>query len=267
MPAFRLFPRRSSPRLATNLVGLAPGLAALGLLAALGGCAPDKGPGSLVVNYVLGNNKTCAELGIDRLEIKAYQGTLDMPTAEFEDNMLCNDDGMVDLIDIPPGLYSISAIGYDDVGVAIFDNQGQSDMERLVEIFEAAETTTEAELTARPAQLKIAWRLGEGGFGNCDGVGIDRFEITAFEEGGGTIMLETTLDCELAPEGSDGYRVIADPDRDLNGTRFGEVGIQALDASGNGIGMPASFVFPPVGPGYPVEINIECTDMGCYEQP
>jgi hypothetical protein len=256
-----LAPRRSCS--SSSLLALA----ALASLAALGGCSPDKGPGSLVVDYVLGNNKMCAELGIDRVEVRAYQGTLAEPTAEYEDTKLCNDDNEVELTEITPGIYAVSVVGYDDAGVAIFDNLGQSQTERTVEVFEAAETTTEAELTARPAQLRIAWRLGEGGFGNCSGVGIDRFEVTAYEEGGGTVLLETVLDCELPPEEGENYRLVPDPDRALNGTRFGEVGIQALDASGNSVGVSAAFAFAPPGAGYPVELNIECTDMGCVEQP
>jgi hypothetical protein len=64
-----------------------------------------------------------------------------------------------------------------------------------------------------------------------------------------------------------GFRLVPDPDRILNGTRFGEVGIQALDTSGNAVGSAAAFVFTPVGPGYDVDLRIECTELGCYEQP
>lgn len=243
-----------------------PSLLSLAVVFGCLACAPDKGPGSLVVEYVLGNNKTCAEIGVERLEVSVYQGTLEEPTVEYEDTLLCNDDGEAVISDIEPGVYSISVIGYDGNDVATFDNQGQPAAERALEIFEAAETTAEAELTARPAQLSLAWRLGEGGFGNCGAVGIDRFEITTYEEGGGTVLLEAVLDCELKGD-SMGFRVVPDPERALNGTRFGEVGIQALDTSGNSVGSAAAFEFMPVGAGYDVELRIECTELGCYEQP
>jgi hypothetical protein len=241
-------------------------LLSLGVVFGCLACAPDKGPGSLVVEYVLGNNKLCAEIGVERIELTVYQGTLEAPTVEYEDALICDDNGEAVLSDIEPGVYSIAATGFDANDVAIFDNLGQPASERSVEIFEAAETTTEAELTARPAQLRIAWRLGDGGFANCSGVGIDRFEITTYEEGGGTVLLEAIMDCELGGD-SMGFRLVEDPERILNGARLGEVGIQALDTSGNPVGSPATFEFAPVGPGYGVELRIECTEIGCYEQP
>ena len=232
------------------------------LLALVGGCAPDKGPGSLSVDYILGNSKTCAELGVERLRAVLYQGEADAPTLEIEEDVLCSSGGSISLEEVEPGLYSLSVTAYDAGDVAIFDNLGQPDAERRIEIFEAAEATNEAELTARPAELGIAWRLGDEGFGNCDGVGISRFEIAAFQTGGGSVLLETELDCELNGD-AQGYRDIADPGRDLNGVLFGEAGIQALDASGEPVGDPALFEFEPVGPGYPVKLNIECTAVGC----
>lgn len=250
---------RTSPCTPVSLLSLA-------LVATCLACNPDKGPGSLVVEYVLGNNKTCAELGVERISVTAYQGPLDNPTIEYDDMLICDDNGEAIISGIEPGVYSISAVGYDANDVATYDNQGQPAAERTVEIFEAAEAPFEAELTARPAELRVAWRLGLNGNGNCAGVGIDRLEITAFEQGGGTVLVEATLDCDLAGD-ENGFRVLPDPMRLLNGTRFGEVGIQALDSAGNSVGTDAQFIFDPPGYGYPVELLIECTDEGCYEQP
>jgi len=231
----------------------------------LAACAPDKGPGSLTVDYVLGNNKTCDEVNVDRLRATLYQGAVDDPSVELDEDVDCDSSSMIEFSELEPGVYNLLVTAYDADGVATFDNLGQPEAERRHEIFEAAEATAEAELTARPAQLEVAWRLGEGGFANCGGVGIDAFEIVAYQTGGGTVLLETELDCELTG-GSNGYREVEDPDRDLNGTLFGEVGIQALAADGSSVGDPAVFVFDPPGPGYTVQLNIECTDTGCYEQ-
>jgi hypothetical protein len=250
---------RIHPRTRVSLFSLA---VVFGCLA----CAPDKGPGSLVIDYTLGNNKTCEELGIERIEVMAYQGTLDDPTLDETDSLLCDNVGEATIADLEPGIYSVSVIAFDVNDVAIFDNQGEPAAARTVEIFEAAESTLDAELTARPAQLNIAWRIGEGGFGNCAGIGVDRFEITAYELGGGTVLLDTDIDCDLIGDAM-GFRLVPDPERALNGMSFGEVGFQGVDTAGNPVGTAATFEFTPPGAGYPVDLRIECTDLGCYEQP
>jgi hypothetical protein len=80
------------------------------------------------------------------------------------------------------------------------------------------------------------------------------------------VLLETVLDCDLTGDG-EGFRLVPDPERMLNGSRFGEVGFQGIDSAGNSVGASASFVFMPVGAGYGVDLRIECTSDGCYEQP
>ncbi|PRQ07935.1 hypothetical protein [Enhygromyxa salina] len=256
----------SSLSLSTKIVPLA-GLLGVGLAASsLLGCAPDRGPGSLVVSYVLGNNKTCAELGIEEMRAELVQGPADNQTVVYSEDVACADNSDIVLEDLEPGIYSLIVEGYDSNSVAVLDNLGDTAGERAIEIFEAAESSHEASLTARPAQLEIAWRLGVGGFGNCSSEGIDRLRVTAYQVGGSTKLLETELDCELTSSGNNGYRVVPDPDRALNGVLLGEVGIQPLSASGSSVGMAAVFKFTPVGAGYPVRLNIECSAAGCYEQ-
>lgn len=225
-------------------------------------CSREPEPGSILVEYVLGNNKTCAEVGVERLELTVFQGDIEDPSVSYEESELCNDDGTLSIDGITPGVYSVWVVGEDKDGVAIFDNLGQSASERNVEIFDDAEATVAADLTARPANLRIRWRLGADGFGNCGGVGIDRFEITAYEVGGGIELLSTTLDCDAVGD-ENGYRHIDDPERLLNGSRFGEVGVQPLNASGGNAGSAAAFIFDPVGAGYDVALDIECTVDGC----
>lgn len=251
----------------TRLVTLATVIGVgLGLGSALG-CAPDKGPGSLVVTYVLGNNKTCAELGIEDLRAELVQGPVDAQTVLYSEDMPCASEAELTLDALEPGIYSLVVNAYDSNGVATLDNLGQPAAERAVEIFEAAQDSIESELTSRPAQLEVAWRLGVGGFGNCDSEGIDRLRITAFQVDGSSVLLDTELDCELTSDGDSGYRLVPDPNRDLNGVQFGEVGIQPLDAAGASVGTAATFMFEPVGPGYTLRLNIECTNAGCIDQP
>lgn len=240
---------------------LALGVGALLTAASLAACQPDTGPGSVVVSYVLGNSKPCDEVGVTDVQATLFRGDYENPDVLYSEMVSC-DVGEVVVENVPPSTYEVRVIGYDETGVATFDNLGQAPDKRVVEVFEAAQSDIDQDLTARPADLLIRWRLGDDGFGNCSGVGIDRFEIAAYETGGGTLLLEAELDCDAAGD-SQGFRLVPDPDRELNGARFGEVGVQALAADGSDVGAPAVFVFEPVGAGYPVELAIECTQAGC----
>lgn len=246
----------------SRLLGVA--LGALLLAVPLAGCQPDRGPGSVVIDYKLGNNKTCEEVGVQEIRGAVFKGTWGEPSVLFSDTVPCT-DGEVVLEGVEPNIYEVRVIGYDQDGVATFDNLGQIAADRRVEVFEAAESSISVETTARPAELLVRWRLGQGGFANCTGVGIDSFEITAYQVGGGTLLHRVTLPCEL-PGDSQGYREIEDPDRSLNGALLGDVGIQAYAANGEEVGSPALFVFDPPGPGYSVELTVECTETGCVPE-
>ncbi|MCA9699142.1 MAG: hypothetical protein KC431_16585 [Myxococcales bacterium] len=247
-------------------IRLLPSLAcaALLLVPALG-CRPDRGPGSLTVSYTLGNDKACSDVGIFTVQAQLVRGTGDERTALYDMLVACGEDIVFE--DVEPKTYEVEILAFDANDVAVFDNLAKEEQDnRRIEIFEAADSTYDVDLIERPATLAVRWRLGAGGFGNCAGVGIDAFEIKAFNVGGGGLMLETTLDCELDGEGAGNYRPIPDPDRELVGVNFAEVGVQALDSSGNDVGTPATFMFTPVGPGYPVEIGVECDETGCQPE-
>lgn len=237
------------------------GISAVAVVTAVAGCQPDRGPGSVLVTYQLGNSKTCDEVGVADVRAELFRGEYTDANVRYSESVNC-DEGEIDLGGVDPNTYEVRVIGYDNAGVAIFDNLGQDEDERKVEVFEAADSDFKGELTARPAQLLVRWRLGEGGFDNCAGIGIDRFDIQAYQVGGSSILYETSIDCEVGG-GTGGFRTIEDPDRLLNGVQFGEVGIQAVAADGSDVGSPAAFVFEPVGAGYSVELTLECTEAGC----
>jgi hypothetical protein len=271
MPYSTMTRSRSTLSAPTSLVTLAT---QFGLVVGLGvtagsvlGCAPDRGPGSLVVSYTLGNNKTCAELGIEELRAELVQGPEGATTVSSSEIVPCASDPEIIFENLEPGIYSLIVSAHDTQGVATLDNLGQPATERAIEIFEAAETSVDAELTARPAQLEIAWRLGVDGFSNCASEGISSLRVTAYQVGGTSVLLDTQLDCELASDGDNGYRQVPDPDRELNGDLLAEVGIQPLDAAGAPVGEAVDFMFDPVGPGYSVQLNIECTAAGCVAPP
>ncbi|NVB42672.1 hypothetical protein G6O69_32925 [Pseudenhygromyxa sp. WMMC2535] len=244
----------------TNRLIIPCALSLLLLTTASSGCA-ETGPGTLEVEYTLGNNKACSDLGVSTVEALLVRGSGDEREVLYDRRTACGGALIID--DIEPQAYELEVYAYDSANVAILDNLSEATSARRVEIFDASDAVRDVDLTERPAELRVRWRLGEGGFSSCEGVGIDSFEIKAFREGGSGLILETTLDCELDGEGSGNWRVIDDPERELIGSTFGEVGIQALDASGTEIGASAAFIFDPVGAGYPVELTIECDENGC----
>ncbi len=239
-------------------------LACLACLACLPACQPDQGPGTLAIDYTLGNSKTCEEVGVTRIEAELVRGTGDDRVVLYNAKIACGDELFID--DIEAKTYEFEIKGYDSDNIVILDNLADSESERRIEIFEAADSQLDIDLTERPATLSVRWRLGAEGFADCDGVGIDRFEIKAYQQGGGGIMLEAELDCTLDGEGTGNWRVLADPDRALIGVLFAEVGIQALDSSGAEVGDAATFEFEPVGPGYPVQLAVECDALGCQPE-
>ena len=94
----------STPRWSAALVAactVAP-LFAVGIAGL--GCAPDKGPGTLVVTFILGNSKTCAELGIERVSASMYAGEIDEEaTPIYTEDLPCTDDGEITLGELEPG--------------------------------------------------------------------------------------------------------------------------------------------------------------------
>ncbi|MFV8753395.1 hypothetical protein ACNOYE_22830 [Nannocystaceae bacterium ST9] len=231
-------------------------------IVALTGCKHDPGPSSASIEFVLGNDKECAEVGVETMHVVLSRGEGADRVELYEEYAPCV-DGPVIVEDIAPKNYDLLVEGLDEAMIVVFDNLGSPASQRKIEIFDGSQAQTTVELTARPSDLLVRWRLGQDGFGNCAGVGIDRFNVRAFETGGGTLLLEHEFDCETTGEDADGYRLVPDPERVLNGTRLGEVGIQALDASGTELGEPATFVFDPVGPGYPTKLTLECSNVGC----
>lgn len=254
-------PRPARTRLAAPLLGALT----LTSLPMLGGCGPEKGPGSLAVTYVLGNAKTCDELGIETVELELIRGSGDDREVLYDDRGPCGDDLLIEGIEAKT--YEVEVTAFDGNGIATLDNLADSESERRIEIFEASDATLEVDLTSRPAELFVRWRLGADGFADCDGVGIDAFEVRAFEEDGGNLLLEDVLSCGLDGDGAGNWRLLADPERDLTGSLFGEVGITPLDANGDAVGGAATFEFDPVGAGYPVQLSIECDELGCVPDP
>jgi hypothetical protein len=222
---------------------------------ALTGCKGDSGPGTLSVEFVLGNDKTCDEVDVESVRVALSRGD----EVLYEEIVPCG-SGPVIVDDIAPQTYDLVVEGIDAMDYATFDNLGTPAGERKIEIFDGALADVAVDLTARPADLAVAWNFGVT---NCMGAGVDRFRIRAFEVGGGNLLLEHEIDCDATGEGAGGYRPVPDPDRVLNGTLLGEVGVVPLDAAGTMVGGQVTFAFEPVGPGHPVNLTLQCNDMFC----
>jgi hypothetical protein len=222
---------------------------------ALVGCKDDGGPGTLSVQFVLGNDKQCSEVDVESIRVVLSRGDEEL----YDETVPCA-DGVVEIDGIEPKVYDLLVEGIDAEGFATFDNLGTPEAERKIEIFEGSLFEQSVDLTARPADVGVRWTLGVT---NCTGAGIDRFRIRVFEVGGANLMLEEEIDCEATGEGTEGYRWLPDPDRVLNGSLVGEVGVVPLDATGTMIGGQVPFAFDPVGAGHPVKLTVECNDAFC----
>lgn len=215
------------------------------------GCA-DQTPGSVLVDYRIGNDKTCAEAGVTNLDIVLSQ----------EDGISgggpCNDEPIL-LEGIPVGKYAIDITGSDANGVVIVDNVDASPT--VVDITGDGKelSPTQIPLSDTPAELLVRWNFG---FTSCESAGISKFLIEAFDDSGSENFVSVELDCTEAGDAA-GYREVPDDQRELNGRRFGEVGVQARAADGSPVGPRVNFAVPAPGPGYKVYLTLECDQNGC----
>ncbi len=228
-------------------------LACFVALAASAGCKGEDSPGSLVVTYRLGNDRSCADTGVQEIRV-----VLDEEDG-IEDGAPCV-DGEVVLEGLPVGTYTVLVEGIDQNGVVIMDNIDASETKVKIAGDGKELMPSTIALTDSPAKLQVRWDFG---FTSCENVGIDAFEIEAFDEAGSDNLLTASLDCTAQPDTSAGYRDVADPERELNGRRFGQLGIQPVDSSGAEVGERLIYNFDPPTPGYTVGVTLECDELGC----
>lgn len=227
---------------------------AIAALASVGvsGCA-DEGPGSIVIPVKLGNNKSCDEVGV--LELR---GQLERSGEIYEETVDCS-VGEVRIADIPAQRYNLLVQGIAEDGTAIMDNLDEDDM--VVEVLGDGQTVelNPVLLTDAPAQLRVGWDFG---LSNCASADIDEFEVTAFETGGTSVLVSSSIACD-APTDAGNLHLVPDPDRELKGNLVGEASIQPVDSSGADVGLAVDFAFDPPGPGRPVDLILDCDESGC----
>ncbi|TPV96363.1 MAG: hypothetical protein B7733_05200 [Myxococcales bacterium FL481] len=232
----------------------------LALAAGVGslGCEDDTGPGSLVVPVILGNNKSCEELGITSLHAELGE------EGEYQEIAPCDDPNPeIVFEDIPAGRYRLFVAGRDAEGVATLDSG--ADPDRRVEILGDGATIREENpvlLTEAPAHVWTRWSFD---FGSCESAGMAAFRIAVFEQGGVRQLLDETVACNVERDASTQfYYRLPDPSRILNGRTVGEISVQPLDRAGIVMGPPVGFTFPPPGPGRDIRLSlVGCTNTGC----
>lgn len=226
-------------------------LAALSLLACDGSDAVAKGV--LIVPYELGNNRSCDDLGVDTVQA-------DLDDGFIVEEVDC-DEGQVRIESVPVGTYNIRVFGLDADGFPVLDSEATGPVKERV--IDSSTTTVDPKilLTSAPARLFVRWGFG---FSSCDEEGVDHFLIRAWHKEGIQLLLESELNCMTKGEGSESYRRVPDPDRELGGDVLGEVSVQPVDADGNELGDPVVFVFDPPGAGHPVRLSLsDCSSNGC----
>ena len=221
----------------------------------IGSCNKDDNTpkGTLVVPFQLGAGKSCDEVGI--LKVKA---TLD--NNEDESKQVTCSKHEVRFDDLEIGVYTIKLYGFNAESVAIMDSVVRDDVR--VEKDNTVTVDPPVLLSNAPAQLKLRWDLG---FGNCQNLNIDHFQLTAWSSDGNSLLLETKLACAGNEVDEDSYSTVSDPDRKLDATNFGALQVQPVDAKGNSIGSnpPAKFTFDSPGPGGTVMLSVDCDSNGC----
>jgi hypothetical protein len=219
-----------------------------------GGDGSGGSPGTLVVPFELGNNRSCEAAGVDYV-------VAELGDEDYVQEAACS-NGQVRFLNVPAGNYEIKISAFDEEDVEVMDSFNASDTMVSVEGNErTSEHKPAVTLTAAPAHLMVRWTFG---FTTCRGASIDRFAIKVWQSGGDSLLLSQTLPCVL--EGNtnrDGYREIEDPERRLSGEQAGEVTIQPLDKMGVGVGPAAAFKYKAPGPGHDVRVSVECDQGAC----
>lgn len=229
------------------------------LVATSWGCNKDENKplGTLVVSFKLGSGQSCSQADVTRIK-----ATLDED--EYVEEVDCSEQE-VRFDAIKTGTYDLKVYGIDKDGFAVMDSLDMDPDKTEVSITEGSTVTVDVRLTSTPAKLKIRWKLDSDTYDDWNSLGIESFEITAWNEDGADVLLDTEIDRSKAADDKDHYRIVADPDRELKGDDFGSVQVQPLDKNGTKVGSKpaAEFSFESPGAGRVVKISVTCDNSGC----
>lgn len=240
------------------------------LVVALAACNNDTPTGSLTVPFKIGSANVCsfknpsgADVPVDDVRIALYRkGTVDSGEPVAEETAPCA-EGQALFTTIDAGNYDVVAEGKDADGLVVFDNEGEGS---VAEVLEGQDVTAdEVRLNLTPAKLQVRWSFSGFEFNQCTQVELETLSIEARRDGGNSPLGDGEFSCDQAADAGDGYHLLVDTDRRLNGNDIDTVEITPRDASGKTIGSIAAFSFDPPGPGHTIKLTlgIECTATNC----
>lgn len=242
-----------------------------GALVALAACNNDTPTGSLTVPFQLGANSVCtfkdpagADVAVETITMRLYRpGTVETAEEPVAEEQAPCSDGEIVFGTIDAARYTVVAEA--KVGdKVVFDNGGSVE-EDVVEVLEGQEVTADSvRLTLTPVKVLLQWSFG---FGNsqCSQIPMKNLEITTLrDDGNSELGAGGVFSCDQ-PLDIGNYRLLADPDRSLNGNDLDTIEIVPTDAAGKAVGTFVTYQFPEPGPGGEIRLSvvIDCSDTAC----
>ncbi|MEZ4380641.1 MAG: hypothetical protein R3A79_04810 [Nannocystaceae bacterium] len=239
-------------------------LACLPLVAALAGCTTD--PGNLEIPFSIGSSSvTCetAEVATVEMTLVEISDEGDEPV-EYTGSAPCT-DGSVSFPGVAASEYDLFVTAKTSDGTVVFDNQDPTSLKKVEALEGQTVTTEEVRLSPTPARILVRWELTKGGAQvQCGGVDTKQFKVFAYTADGITTLLDAeAIACDADPAESP-YHVVPDPDRQLDGTRVGQVEVIAQDGGGATVGAPSVVMLAEApGRGAAIKIKVACVDEVC----
>lgn len=223
--------------------------ASLLCLTALAACNKEDPPGSLIVPFSIGADIPCSSLGVTQVTIELWSMPAEGAPGEQVDSAIVScDDGQAEFTSLAVGRYEVRASGIDMDNVVIVDNGGKDKVDTAEVTSGTENTADEVNMSITPAKLHVRWKLNDG-FGQCTDVPAKQFVVSAYSNNGGTKMYEYAFDCDPVEEPVNGYNVVIDDGRQVEGDELDLITINPIDAMGNDV-LPDPLYFQMTPPGY-----------------
>jgi hypothetical protein len=247
---------------------LGRGLAVLGLpsLLALAACNNDPQSGSLTINYSFAPGVSCDQHAELVQSVRVEVGGLGEEAIASESVACDNAGGEIVLPGVAAGNYDLFVLGIDDEDDAVLDNLGGDMGDDRIEIIGGDPAQADVLLGLAPALLEVGLVVNNQGFpAQCSSteIMVKGVRAEAWDFGSSDLLKSHEFDlCDF-----DGFEVVPDMERDINGRRFDGVVIQPIDGTGNPVGSAVDLVFSgPVGAGKVARVSVECEADVCDVQ-